>query len=542
MQSIWLRDPHADEKCGLTQSRADRITWLFLILGIVVCTVRFCLRFPLWHDESFLAINFARRDLAGILEPLEYHQVAPPLFLLAQMLVIKVAGFTEWTLRLIPYLCTIFSFVLFRRIARHVLDRRAYVFSVAIFSVSYWLIRYSAEAKPYAVDVMMALLLIGLFIRWRDGSDRSRQWRVLLALCGLSFVAFGLSFPSVFIGGGICVSIALTARARRSTTPLWSAVAVGASLGLGFVLVYWLHLSQRSGTEETFMRAYWEGAFPPFDSPGKVVPWLFATLSGEMMPYPIGGKDFGSILTFILVATGIVALVRARRYEFLVLLLIPIVIALAAAVLKRYPFGAPTRCQLYLAPTFCIVAGIGSAGIIGRLGGIAREKAHTYFLIALALVAMFTIVRDVLHPAKTTTDIIIRDFARVFWRAGRLADETNLCLREDLGVSFTPQTDAKHSLLATYLSNYYIYGFSGEANTLNALEPGTVRVANYRANASFSRKLRRQWIRKFEAEHNLRFEGSVLFDVPDVDKHDRVRRVDVIETMTFEPHRQAQDE
>ena len=250
MQSIWLRDHHADEKCGLTQSRADRITWLFLILGIVVCTVRFCLRFPLWHDESFLAINFARRDFAGILEPLEYHQVAPPLFLLAQMLVIKAAGFTEWTLRLIPYLCMIFSFVLFRRIARHVLDRRAYVFSVAIFSVSYWLIRYSAEAKPYAVDVMVALLLIGLFIRWRDGSDRSSQRRVLIALCALSFVAFGLSFPSVFIGGGICVSIALTARARHSTTPLWSAVAVGASLSLGFVLVYWLHLSQRSGTED----------------------------------------------------------------------------------------------------------------------------------------------------------------------------------------------------------------------------------------------------------------------------------------------------
>ena len=60
MQSIWLRGPLAgNDAGGFTQRRADRITWLFVILGIAACTVRFGLRFPLWHDESFLAINFA---------------------------------------------------------------------------------------------------------------------------------------------------------------------------------------------------------------------------------------------------------------------------------------------------------------------------------------------------------------------------------------------------------------------------------------------------------------------------------------------------
>ncbi len=543
MQSIWLRDPHAaDDEGGLTQSRADRITWFFLILGIAACTVRFCLRFPLWHDESFLAINFARRDFSGILKPLEYHQVAPPLFLFAQMLVIRIAGFTEWTLRFIPFVCMAASFVLFRRLARHVLDRRAFVCAVAIMSVSYWLIRYSAEAKHYALDVLVALLLICLFIRWRDKPDRPLQWRVLIALCGLSLVAFGLSFPSVFIGGGVCVSMAVAARARCSTRPVWSAAIVGTTLCVGFVTVYWLHLSQRSGAEQLFMRDYWEAAFPPFETPGKLGPWMFATLTGEMMPYPIGGKNAGSLLTFILVIAGVVTLVRARRFEVLAFLLVPIVLAFVAAALKRYPFGAPSRCQLYLAPMFCIMAGIGSAALIGRLGSSAREKTFAYFLIALAIIGTSTMVRDVLRPAKTTTDTVFRDFARLFWGAGHLAGEQNFCLREDFGVSFTPDDDANHSLLANYLCNYYIYAPVREANPINALDPATVRVANYRAKADFSSKLRSRWIREFEAEHDLYYQGSVLVHVPDVDRSDRVRQVDVIETMTFEPRKPAQDE
>ena len=101
-------------------------------------------------------------------------------------------------------------------------------------------------------------------------------------------------------------------------------------------------------------------------------------------------------------------------------------------------------------------------------------------------------------------------------------------------MTFTPNTDAKHSLLANYLCNFYIYAPNRPANPINASESATVRVANYRANASYSAKLRRQWIQKFEAEHNLEYQGSVLLHVPDVDRHDRVRRVDVIETMTFE--------
>ena len=151
-------------------------------------------------------------------------------------------------------------------------------------------------------------------------------------------------------------------------------------------------------------------------------------------------------------------------------------------------------------------------------------------------------VRDVLRPAKTTTDTVFRDFARVFWGAGHLAGEQNFCLREDFGVSFTPNTDANYSLLTNFLCNYYIYAPARKANLIDLSEPATVRVANYRANASFSRKLRRQWIREFEAEHGLYYHGSVLVHVPDVDRHDNVRQVDVIETMTFTSRKPAQDE
>ena len=84
-------------------------------LGIAARCMRMALRLPLWPDEAFLSASLIDRGYAGLLEPLEYHQVAPFLFMWVQLTFVKLVGFTEFALRMFPFLCGIGSLFLFRR-------------------------------------------------------------------------------------------------------------------------------------------------------------------------------------------------------------------------------------------------------------------------------------------------------------------------------------------------------------------------------------------------------------------------------------------
>ena len=73
--------------------------------------------YPLWWDEAFVAVNFIRRDYIDLLRPLDYGQVCPILFLWSELALVKLLGFSEWSLRLFPLVCAVASVVLFRHVA-----------------------------------------------------------------------------------------------------------------------------------------------------------------------------------------------------------------------------------------------------------------------------------------------------------------------------------------------------------------------------------------------------------------------------------------
>ena len=67
--------------------------------------------------------------------------------------------------------------------------------AVAIFAVSEPLIRYAGEAKPYAGDFLVSLVLLNLAVMWLRTPDRpARLW----ALAAMVPVAMAFSLPAVF--------------------------------------------------------------------------------------------------------------------------------------------------------------------------------------------------------------------------------------------------------------------------------------------------------------------------------------------------------
>ena len=94
-----------DDTLGLVRKIPN---WVYFCIIFLVATI---LRFKqylanrsFWLDEAALAVNIQERDYEGLLQPLEYRQVAPIGFLRITKLFTNSIGDSELVYRFIPFL------------------------------------------------------------------------------------------------------------------------------------------------------------------------------------------------------------------------------------------------------------------------------------------------------------------------------------------------------------------------------------------------------------------------------------------------------
>ena len=432
---------------------------VILAVGIASRLIRYLLRFPLWGDESMLVMNFLDRDYAGLMQPLNFHQVAPLLFLWIELTAVKLLGFNEWSLRLFPLLCSLASLFLFHRLARLLLHGTALVLAVAIFAVTYSGLRYASEVKPYGVDLMVSTLLFLLAVRWWRQPDDTRWLWVLTAVVPL---ALGLSYPAVFVAGGVSLTAAAVMWSARLRRGWWVWAVYNAVLAGSFLAWYRLSIGAQSGAELNVMGRMWDDTFPPRDSLIGLLAWLVRVHAGPLLAVPFGGDNWGSIGTTLICLVAVGVLVRQGCYRLLVLCSAPFALNLIAAALRRFPYGGHMRLAMHLVPLVSILAGIGAAAILARLGrknsalrpgegqwvsattsplppgeglGVRASRSlprSTVVAIAgLLMLAVLSTARDFSLPGKEQQEIRRRDFSAWFW-ASMERDHEVVCLYSDL--------------------------------------------------------------------------------------------------------------
>lgn len=434
----------------LTERQAARWVWFFLALGIAARTIRYLLRFPLWEDEAFLSANLLDRGYAALMGPLDYDQVCPLGFLWVQLSLVKVLGFHELSLRLFSYLGGVAGLFLFRYVAGRFLKGSPLVVAMAIFAVAYPGVRYAAEAKPYGPDLFFSLALSSMAVAWWR---RPSQRRWLWGIAALTPVAVGISFTSVFVGGGISLFAAWLLWKRRDRGGWGPWVVFNAALVGSFALLFVLSASNQSQATLQWMQDYWQEGFPPLTHPLKLAKWLVVTHSSDLLAYPFGGRRGGSTLTLICCVAGVVAICRRRQYPLLGFLLAPLAFTFVAAALHRYPYGQMVKFQIYMAPAFCLLAGAGAATL--ALRGVGRFRPLAFLLGALVLFGVATMARDFWFPSKSAWVMRSRDFARWFWVTAQFDGEV-ACLKTDLGLCFAPN-DYQRGLSSMYRCNQRIY-------------------------------------------------------------------------------------
>jgi hypothetical protein len=406
--------------------RVARITWAFVGLGAALRIARYATGQPLWGDEAYLAASLIERDFASLLQPLEYHQVAPPLFLAGELAVVKALGFSEWTLRLLPLVLGILTLPFAVIVGRLAIGPKAGAIAAAAIAVSFYPIRFATEVKPYSGDLAVALGLLALAVAWYRGvGNWPARW--LWVLAGSLPLALGLSYPSVFVAGAIAAWLTgLWWRRRRDGGAV---VVVLASLVVSFGGLLALAVRGNTSTAGDGTFAYWAGAFPPRDSLVRLVVWLAEVHTSHGFAYPIGGARGASVLTTILVVAGGWMLWKRGERPIVALLGLPFAVGLAGAVLGRYPYGGSTRTMQYVAPSILLLA---AAAIAWRIE-VRGPRLSRLTFGTLAAIGLTTTAMDVARPYKFREDAQSRAFARRFWAEESRGAEI-LCPRLDLGL------------------------------------------------------------------------------------------------------------
>jgi hypothetical protein len=195
-----------------------------------------------------------------------------------------------------------------------------------------------------------------------------------------------------------------------------------------------------------------------------------------MMAYPIGERHGGSAATTLALLAGSLLLAERRHRSLLALLLAPFGMGLCAALLGKYPYGGAPRIMQYVAPSICLLAGLGAAGFLVRIPVLRdRRRALMGALVSLGLLGCWLIGRDIARPYRVESDLRSRQFANWFWKE-KAKDAGLACLKSDLGISVNERL-WRVGMSAVYLFHQREYSERHQKHEAISLDP-----RNYSAN------------------------------------------------------------
>ncbi len=288
--------------------------------------------------------------------------------------------------RLPSFMAGLAALILMAPLARRIVGNLHAVWAFAFLAVCRQAVDHGCEVHSYTLDLLNVELVLycTAILLENTASAKTRIW----ASMGLGVVAvLGLwtSYSTSFALGGASLALAFHLR-RHGTKREWMAwLAFNALVCVSGVLLWWFSARHKyySGMIEHWQQGW--GGFPDWNSSLAIGRWLLER-PVEIGNY--GNRELGIILTLLSILGGI-ALAK-RSLALTVLLTVPFLLAVTAALLGKYPLA--DRTCFFLLPCMWLLAACGIGSIIewGRVRG--RELAVACLLL-LVLDFSWTIYR-----------------------------------------------------------------------------------------------------------------------------------------------------
>ena len=328
------------------------ISWSVVFIGILARLIVFLQNRNLIIDEANVARNLHERPFSALLEPLNYEQYAPPLFLFICKLNMMLYGAYEWALRLFPAICGLLSLPVMYYLLRKADVKKAAFYPLAILATGGIYLRHTTELKQYSSDVLVAMLLVLLALQLSPTRTKPVKLTAVWMLAGS--VAILLSMPSVFILAGVGVYYFAAYVSARDVKGIIVMTAIALTwLGV-FALEYFLLL--KPSINSSYLQNYHHQNFLHLlPSDGEMLSYNINSL--ETFFSHLGGQWALSMgLHLLMLVIGFTKLYQSNRGLFL-LLAVPFLTLLIAAGLHQ--FVMVPRVVLFIYPILLIVIGVG---------------------------------------------------------------------------------------------------------------------------------------------------------------------------------------
>jgi hypothetical protein len=344
---------------------------LLLLAGAVLPMLQLLFNRSLWTDEAAVAMSIVQRGFAGLLEPLEYLQVAPILYLWLVKAGSLLVTDSEIGLRLpsyLAYLGTLALFFLFLR--RHMGSGLAVAAGLAIFVFNNRLLFYGTELKQYMFEALVSMALI--YILFSDWEER----RKMVASAVVGCLSVGLSITFAMILPAVMLYFVLAQKGRWDRSFVMRVFALGLCWLAVFVPYYMAFLNDHPYLQNK-QEVFEAGFPPPVTQLKQYLHFLLYSFSYVFKDFGFSGKNLGYppflsewpnflLMAFLL----ILGFIRAfRKDRLFVVLLVPILLHVVMTSLKLYPMV--NRLFLHAYPILALLI---SMGVDALLSGEPFKK------------------------------------------------------------------------------------------------------------------------------------------------------------------------
>jgi hypothetical protein len=331
----------------------------------------------LWDDEIFLCLAIITHPVSDLVGKLDFEQFAPLGFVWLQRIAIDIAGVSERSLRLVPFLAGCLSVIAAWDASRRLLNSRAAILTAALIGFSPYALRYSDEAKQYGIEVFVSAALLWIVSLCPEPPARFPSGAGLIAA---GVIAMFVSTPAIFVLGGIWLFYAACAFGWGKSKNSYIFPAASGVIWAGvFALVYKFFLVRQV---DSYLYLFWEPL--RFSRQSGVLNLLNLVTRGFLDPL----LSLDSRIPALLYLAGCICLlvggyVMAReRSRVALLLTTPLVIVFCAAAFDKWYFGA--RLMMFTLP-FCAL--LVSAGIY-RIAGLGRPQWSRLLFIGASVLLM----------------------------------------------------------------------------------------------------------------------------------------------------------
>ncbi len=355
----------------------------------------------LWMDEASWAQKLINKPLISMTK------FRPIGFMAATKGLLNINN-NEFTLRLIPYVSSIFTIFLTYLVAKEIFKSKITVFlSVFIVSFNPLLISFAKEFKPYSEELFLHLLVI-LFILY---FVKRKAYLKTYHIIGISLIALPFAYNIVFLYPSVFLILLLAAYEEKKVKEYITLICIGC-LCLGALIAgYFIFWSHFTGTT---VKIYWGQKYDVFflsDNALNHVKWfikkyaelIWASGRAEVMWdfFPIK-YDVSSRISFltdtvndiiinvVLLIThsiGLAYLIFKKKIKYLLIFVLPVILVIFFNLLGTWPFG-PFRTNLFLFCYFLIISLYGIDVIINTANRRFNLYASVFMVIILILLQL----------------------------------------------------------------------------------------------------------------------------------------------------------